>query len=130
MKKILLSFALIPALAHSQFNLELGTGIQPKGILVQAGLKQSFPIGSITAEFISMIPHLEDATYFGGKIEGGKTVMVGIGAYFHLRSVDKNEYTKGQNYWSPGFTISYGKKNWRVYGYYLDQPLITIACKL
>lgn len=117
--------------AHAQ-NLQVSYGLSSMG-------KQSIGLGigvdiskaQLTAEYISMIPHIDNSTYFGAR--AGVQVLgliPEVGYYYKLYSTDKNEYTKGKNYWVPAAFIRKEFGIFAVQAGYLDQFHLRIITKL
>ncbi len=133
MKKI--GIALIAWLYISQAyaqNLQVGTGLSHTGNLsISAGIGIDINSVQITTEYISMIPHIDNSTYFGAR--AGVQVLgliPEVGYYYKLYSTDKNEYTNGKNYWVPAVFIRKEFGIFAIQAGYLDQFHIRLIVKL
>lgn len=112
--KTLLLFLLISCYCKAQNNAYLTPSIgisQDKYFVAGIGFNEQIA-GRIqlTGEMIDIV-NVKEGANFGGKLgvtlykANGFAVTPAAGYYYHYFSSDKTEYTKGKNYWTPGYFI-------------------------
>lgn len=136
-KSMLLIGLLISLFAQGQLNLMPSIGINDRTHFIAAlgfmyEVKQTV---QITAEEIAIMHNTEPA-YFGGRVGGAIHITANIslvpaaGCYFKAQSFDKNEFTKGQNEWTPGYFLKLQSRIAFVEGSYIKDFQIRLGAKV
>lgn len=137
---VLLSLVAFATIAQGQtMNVGVGATTNKHGSF-NLGFDLNLPLSEnvnvrITPEFITMVPHTTLGTFWGGRAGiAYKRIACQGGYYFNEVSADKNEYTKGKNYWLPGGFVSYdlirGTFGLTLQAGYLHEPQVLLTSKI
>lgn len=134
MKTILMVMLLQAVVLHAQVSPAFTVGVRQGDGSVGFGMLEDIFKRRLhlTQEFISMIPHVNNSTYWGGRI--GVTIVSNIsiegGYYYREYSADKDEYTKGKSGTEVAGYICYSKAFYKVQLGYLHELQLLFTVRL